>query len=62
MKAESINDNDDTWDDEAIRTCAQCGGNDGYLYSTKMPGRWICKSCHDDHELETYRDRMRGER
>ena len=45
------------YDDEKARLCSQCGKNDGYLYSTKVRGEWLCKSCHDDHELETYRGR-----
>lgn len=46
-------DDDDTW-----RSCAQCHGNDGYLYSTKVRGEWLCKSCHDDHEIEKRRGRV----
>ena len=48
------------YDDIESRLCAQCGGNDGYLYATTARGEWLCKSCYDDHKLESYRERMRG--
>ena len=51
-QSDLLSDEDESW-----RMCSQCGGNDGYLYSTKVRGEWLCKSCHDDHELETYRRR-----
>ena len=43
--------NDETsYDDEEMRSCRQCGGNDGYLYSATPLKGWYCGSCY--HGLE----------
>ena len=46
------------YDDDKIRTCAQCGGNDGFMYSTKAPGEWLCGECNNDRKMEEYQKRV----
>ena len=50
------------YDDDAMKSCRQCGGNDGFLYSARpLPG-WYCGSCYHGLEEDARDSKMEEER